>query len=435
MRRAGVAARRPPAVAARLLSGAAPKAAPAQQGAGGYGLGREASAAIAAFGLVTLLAAGRGGAAGAPAAHAEAAAPAPAAAPAEAAPAPVVHEHVTIKLGVPDDKIDALEARLRSVEGALWGLEASGKNQAFVFIKPHAVNAAVEKLVAERLAKAGIRVKAEGEIAHNVIDDKGLIDTHYGAIAQKAAQLSAAEQNVSPAGQEAFKKQFGEDWSEVVKAGRVLNAKEACKKWGINGAQMDARWGKLNKKTDMLKFGGGHYVGKLEDPTAPTQPLYVINGFFMAMRSKFTEAPAKIHYYVVEWDPSQLAWGDFRGKVLGGTDPASAAPGSLRRVIFDQWKELGLAAQPDTGDNGVHASASPFEGCAERVNWTGADLEKDTFGKAALGLGIPKDKLKLWMGDAQVKVDGKKQSIFDYLEDQNSKENLEHLAKVLAQDK
>jgi hypothetical protein len=87
-----------------------------------------------------------------------------------------------------------------------------------------------------------------------------------------------------------------------------------------------------------------------------------MNGFFMSMRSKFVTPGTSIHYYVVDFDPEQLSWSDFRGKVLGPTDPAQAPHDSLRGQILNQWSALGLGYQPNVGDNGVHASASPFEG-------------------------------------------------------------------------
>ena len=59
----------------------------------------------------------------------------------------------------------------------------------------------------------------------------------------------------------------------------------------------------------------------------------------------------------------------FVRQVLGPTDPAKAPEGSLRGMMNAQWEALGLAAAPNTTDNGVHASASPFEGLAERMNW------------------------------------------------------------------
>eukprot|EP00959_Pyramimonas_sp_CCMP1952_P359448 7526512-Pyramimonas_sp.AAC.1 len=93
--------------------------------------------------------------------------------------------------------------------------------------------------------------------------------------------------------------------------------------------------------------------------------IYAINGFFMAMREKYTKESASIHYFTVEWCPTKCSWADFRGKVLGATDPATAEVGAVRRTILDKYEELGLTSQPDVGDNGVHASASPFEALAE----------------------------------------------------------------------
>jgi hypothetical protein len=51
---------------------------------------------------------------------------------------------------------------------------------------------------------------------------------------------------------------------------------------------------------------------------------------------------------------------------------------------------------------GVHASASPFEAMAERINWTGATLESDGYGKAMLAAGIPRATVEAWTEDPQV---------------------------------
>ena len=125
--------------------------------------------------------------------------------------------------------------------------------------------------------------------------------------------------------------------------------------------------------------------------------IFVINGFYMAMREKYTK-PGAEDPLLPAWSgtPAKLSWEDFRGKVLGATDPATAADGSLRKTIFAQWKSLGLKSEPNVGDNGVHASASPFEALAERLNWMGAKLEEDAFGKAMLAAGIPKETIMAW---------------------------------------
>jgi hypothetical protein len=143
----------------------------------------------------------------------------------------------------------------------------------------------------------------------------------------------------------------------------------------------------------------------------------------------------KIQWYTVSWPADALSWADFRGKVLGATDPSAAPKGSVRRAILDQYKTLGLATKPDTGDNGVHASASPFEALAERANWLGADVESDLYGKGLLAAGVPKETISKWSGDAQVTVEGetaagKTMSVFDALEDLDADVILEKVGKI-----
>jgi nucleoside diphosphate kinase len=162
------------------------------------------------------------------------------------------------------------------------------------------------------------------------------------------------------------------------------------------------------------------------------QPIFVINGFYMSMREKYTKKDVCVHYYLVEWDSVQLSWEDFRAKVLGATDPATADSGSLRRVIYDRWEELGLAACPDVGENGMHGSASPFEAMAERMNWLGETLEKDKFAKTLSAAGVKKTLITDWTKDPQVEVPGQdgKVSLFDSLEDMNSDECLAKALKI-----
>jgi hypothetical protein len=71
-----------------------------------------------------------------------------------------------------------------------------------------------------------------------------------------------------------------------------------------------------------------------------------------------------------------MTWHDTSGRpyAVGATDPAESPKGSLRAEILARWQELGLKSKPYTGENGVHASASPLEGLAERANWLKAGL-------------------------------------------------------------
>lgn len=102
---------------------------------------------------------------------------------------------------------------------------------------------------------------------------------------------------------------------------------------------------------------------------------------------------------------------------------------------MDQYKGLGLSTKPNTGDNGVHASASPFEALAERVNWLGASVEEDAYGKGLLAKKVSKDTVSKWAEDAQVSVEGetspgKTMSVFDALEDLDADTILEKVDKI-----
>lgn len=93
-----------------------------------------------------------------------------------------------------------------------------------MFIKPHACNEKVQALVAEKLAGFGITIKGEGLLEATEIDDKKLIDVHYGAIANRAVMTPVAELNVPPPAQEKYEAAFGLSWASALEQGLVLNA-------------------------------------------------------------------------------------------------------------------------------------------------------------------------------------------------------------------
>ena len=79
--------------------------------------------------------------------------------------------------------------------------------------------------------------------------------------------------------------------------------------------------------------------------------IFVINGFYMAMREKFTKPGTSIYYYLVEWDPAKLSWEDFRGKVLGATDPATA--------VSESSQQCARGRRSGTGRVGVRSESVP----------------------------------------------------------------------------
>jgi hypothetical protein len=203
------------------------------------------------------------------------------------------------------------------------------KNQAFVFIKPHANTKAVQELVSKTLKSKGIVVTTEGELTGEEIDKGMLIDQHYYAIASKATLLQPKDLPVPASKFEDF---FKLSWSDALAEGVVFNALDACVHLSVNAEELDALWASCPK----VKFGGGFYCGKVE--VDGFEPIFVFNAFFMSMRSKFVTPGTSIHYYVVEFDASNLSWADFRGNVLGPTDPAAGPVNSLRyRLCVIVW--------------------------------------------------------------------------------------------------
>lgn len=290
--------------------------------------------------------------------------------------------------------------------------ETAKTNRAFVFIKPHAQTPAVQTLVRQKLTANGITILSEGLIKAEDIDKKQLIDQHYYAIASKATLLTPDK---LPVPADKFKEKFNESWSDVLKQGKAANAMQACEKFGISADELEVEWRKCEPAGTVIKFGGGFYCGKM---TVKGKDLYVFNAFFMAMRSKFTAPGCSIYYFSVSWNPVDLAWAQFRGQVLGPTDPAAAPPASIRNQILKQWQQLGLKAEPNKGDNGVHASASPFEGLAEEMNWLQTSIANHPLGSALLDEGMKEPRITEWSRDPQVKLqDGSKGSVFDALED------------------
>jgi hypothetical protein len=112
------------------------------------------------------------------------------------------------------------------------------------------------------------------------------------------------------------------------------------------------------------------------------------------------------------------------------TDPKEAPRGSIRRTILEKYNKLGLKSQPNQADNGVHASASPFEGLAEKVNWLNMNLNDDAFGLALVKAGISKKTIESWCLDPQIRIsEDATGSVFDALEEMDADACLEKMVE------
>lgn len=323
-------------------------------------------------------------------------------------------------------------------------------NVALVFVKPHATTDACVAFVRKQLiATTGLCILGECSIGGPAIEAGNLIDLHYAEISKVALSTDPADLRVSDEKKELFLETFGVSWDAVIAEGSVLNARECALKLGVAA---DPETGEEERPlpskdllnmwlaaADKVKVASGAYVARLKGGAASPDDyddddaaaadddagnLFVVDGFYPAMREKFTKDDATIRTFVVAFDPQLLSWAKFRGQVIGPTDPTVAPPGSVRGQIFAQWEALGLSEQPNNTDNGVHASAGPLEGLKERMVWLGFALDSDPIGArlAELAVWDPSKRavLESLLENPTVTFNGLKQAVFDLTEDKDT---------------
>eukprot|EP01037_Dinobryon_pediforme_P020536 gene20536-21192_t len=216
----------------------------------------------------------------------------------------------------------------------------------------------------------GVTIVQEGSFTGPEIDAGKLIDN-----VTMTTILSPSE---IPVPSQKFLETFGISYEDALKNNMVYKALDLLDYLKVDADGLNTLWAAALK----VKLGGGFYAGRIEKEGFP--PVFTFNAFFMTLRSGFVKPDVSIYYY-----------------------------------------DLGLTTKPNVGENSVHASASPFEGLAERLNWLNAKIATDSFGAKLLEAGVSEATILAWSKDPQVA--GK--SIFDQLEDLDAPEAL---AKIVA---
>ncbi len=216
-------------------------------------------------------------------------------------------------------------------------------NKAFILVKPSAFDERVySKLVPDVLAKNGIKIIRFGIFTPQEMDKK--IDGHYGSISHHA--MSFDKNSINPIVQKVFYSVFGVDWGKVHISGVDSNYKAE-------------EWRNLEKHGQTTKLAEGLYCGRV------SVNEFIVNGFYPAMRRQYTEG-GNAYWFEVKFD---INYSIFKNDVIGSTDPTIAKPGSLRNILYNSWKNLGLANKPSIGENGIHGSASAEDAYLEIKNW------------------------------------------------------------------
>lgn len=145
------------------------------------------------------------------------------------------------------------------------------RNRSYFFVKPHANNANVDALIRRALAEAGIAVDQGGTISARAIDDGELIDKHYGTLAERAMSVEPLDLPVWGAKAAAFEEKAGMSPAAAVKAGKLLNLKQAMALLpNATPLEIEAQW----RAGECVKLAPGTYVAKLSEAG-----VWVVNGF------------------------------------------------------------------------------------------------------------------------------------------------------------
>ena len=256
------------------------------------------------------------------------------------------------------------------------------------------------------------RIVSDYDIDAETISKEGLVDNHYRDIATYAKGIKGCISSKQIIPEESFEKIFGEKLGKVIGEKRIYNAIEALSSCACTPKMLYNLWKEAERfetksMKKVAKFGNGYYCANL---LIHGKNVYVINGFYMAMRETYVSKGSSIHAFVIQWNASSLKWRDFTEKVIGCEDPIIAEKGSIRQLIYEKYQELGLSTQPDLLHNVIHASSSPLSALAEQCNWLQCDIKSVEFGRLLLSKGIPEATISDWCHNFDVKIPGKPSS-------------------------
>ena len=321
-------------------------------------------------------------------------------------------------------------------------------NLALVFVKPHAYTPAAIEFVRKELTTCkGLCVLGECSQSGEAIEEGNLVDKHYDVVASHALSAAPSEIVVSDEKKAAFAEKFGVAWDDCVANGTVLNATDCALQLGTPGDPESGAEAEPMGERDLLnlwlvadkvKVAKDVYVARVKggasDPDADEYDdasaaegeasLFCVNGFYPALKAQFTKAEASVRLFVVAFDPAVLTWANFRGDVIGATNPADAAPTSIRAKMLAQHEALGMDEPPNNSNNGIHASASPLEALKERLIWLNFTMDNDPTGSKLVELAVwdetKRPVLDSLLENPDVDVASFKGKAYDLLEDKDT---------------
>jgi hypothetical protein len=248
-------------------------------------------------------------------------------------------------------------------------LSTSKQNQLLFFLKPETFLAPKEHqlelvtLILSRFEQFNIEISGCVAVAGPRLQEASVMDRHYGYINAMSRSASSA---LTPTDRNRFLELL--NISESVP---VLGGHEVLTHYSnYSPASLNDLWS--TKKSVRVRSGLYGQIFLLDGTST-----LVVNGFHPSQLTHFTDVDRKMVLFVVN---SDLPWATLRRSTIGDTFPGQAAPGSIRRLIYENSAFYGLD-DVSVANNYCHLSAGPFEALFELNNFfsslTGTQFKLD----------------------------------------------------------
>lgn len=299
----------------------------------------------------------------------------------------------------------ALEARFPDAFSATAA--AAADNEFVIFSKPElgrlsgADLEAVWDLFGSALASYDVTVHQVKILTGPELEAAGAMQQHYGVINQISRLGRPA---LTAAADGALVEKFGDSLDQAT----VLGGHQFLERFTeFSPFSLAMFFSNLS----VTRLGPGTYAApaKIDGET-----VVVLNGFHPRQLSFFTAEDAVCAFLHAS---SATSWEVLRSDLIGSTDPAKAAAGSIRGTLFADPAGFGLTSV-NSNFNGVHMSAGPLEGLAELDRFFGAAPggSRWRFGALLLAAGATTDDLARLTQNPEVVVDGEPTTAFDVTE-------------------
>lgn len=289
------------------------------------------------------------------------------------------------------------------------------RHEMLFFIKPEVTGLAesiqhrILELVFSKFDQFGLAVREAALLDSDYLERYDIVARHYGVINALSRDPLGA---MSPDAKEQFSQVFGLDANRAPLIGSIPFLEEFPE---LDPESLNQLW----QSSKAIKLSGGTYCAPVE---RNGQLYYLVNGFHPKQLEHFTLAGRSVLAFALAGD---VQWQAARNEFIGKTNPADAAPGSLRNELFRRQQEFGLK-QVSASLNGFHLSAGPLEALVELIRY-GSDLSRGparetggySFGRQLLA-EFPEEMVSYFLRNGMLSWNNKKINAFDLTEEKDA---------------